>query len=252
VHPIVALLRWPLGLIPAQTHMRVLLGPLRGARWVVGSGNHVAWIGLYEFRKQQTFVRSVKRRSVVFDIGAHAGFYSLLASRLVGPHGVVFALEPLPANVSALREHLRINQIGNVRVLELAAWDRTGRVSFDDMAGSTYTGRIATTGRRRVQAIRLDELVDSGTLPPPDVIKMDIEGAELEALRGAHAVLSRYKPEILLATHGSVIHRECLTLLSSLGYSVAPLRGHDLLRTDELIARHPARPRTRSGCPDKR
>src|SRR5437899_3136746 len=84
------LLRLPLALVPRSATVCVLGGSLRGARWVVGSASHGCWLGWYEADKQRAFASLVKRGDVVFDIGAHVGFYTLLASRLCGPSGHVF------------------------------------------------------------------------------------------------------------------------------------------------------------------
>lgn len=62
----------------------VLQGSLRGRKWIVGSSNHGCWLGSYEWKKQRLFTRTVSSGDVVFDIGAHVGFYTLLASVLVG------------------------------------------------------------------------------------------------------------------------------------------------------------------------
>jgi FkbM family methyltransferase len=240
VHPLVAWLRRPLDLIPPQTELPVLIGPLRGARWIVGSGNHVAWMGLYELHKHQRFAATIRPGSIVYDIGAHAGFYTLLASRLVGPQGRVVAFEPLRTNTTFLCRHLRINHATNVQIYEVAVWSCTSTISFDDTSGSSYTGRVSQAGRISVPTIALDDLISSGKAPPPDYIKIDIEGAELEALRGAAVSLERYRPLIFLATHELEVHRECLQLLSELGYRIIPLhRGRDTLQTDELVAFHP-------------
>ena len=66
-------------------------GKIRGKKWVVGSGNHGYWLGWYEYDKRILFEKTVTKQSIVFDIGAHVGFYTLLASELVGPGGKVYA-----------------------------------------------------------------------------------------------------------------------------------------------------------------
>src|ERR1043165_45133 len=86
--------RLPLSLIPAGARMPILQGPLRGKRWVAGSHVHGGWRGSYEFEKQQMFISAIKPGAVVYDIGANVGFYTLLASRLAGPQGRVYAFEP--------------------------------------------------------------------------------------------------------------------------------------------------------------
>ena len=79
---------------------------------------------------------------MVFDIGAHVGFYTLLSSILVGPNGHVYAFEPLPRNLKYLKEHLRINKITNVHVFELAVSNLSGEGQFFEGPNSSM-GRLS-------------------------------------------------------------------------------------------------------------
>ena len=79
---------------------------LKGKKWIVGSSNHGCWLGTYEFAKQRLFSETIREGSIVYDIGAHLGFYALLASVLVGPKGRVVAFEPLTKNICFLEKHL--------------------------------------------------------------------------------------------------------------------------------------------------
>ena len=117
-------LRWPLGLLPNDLRVPILQGPLRGYRWIVGSGVHGYWLGTYELQKQRAFWESIKPGMVVFDIGAHVGFYTMLASVALGEQGEVIAFQPFPHNVGFLKRHLAINNRRNVRIIEAGVGDR--------------------------------------------------------------------------------------------------------------------------------
>jgi hypothetical protein len=112
--PVGALGRRALGLVPRGTTVRIIQGRLRGARWVVGAGTHGCWLGSYEQAKQILMETLVQPGGVAYDIGANAGFFTLLFSRLVGESGSVVAFEPLPANLRFLRQHLAKNDVRNV------------------------------------------------------------------------------------------------------------------------------------------
>jgi FkbM family methyltransferase len=228
-------LRAPLALLPKALRVPVLQGPLRGASWVVGAHTHGCWLGSYELDKQHRFATLVRGGDVVYDVGANAGFYTLLAARLVGHGGRVVAFEPLPRNLSHLREHVRINRLDNVQVLDVAVAARPGHARFH-FGGGAAQGALADAGELEVRTTSLDALVAASLAPPPTLIKMDIEGGELEALRGAHAVLSAHRPVLLLATHGPAVHAACLALLREHGYRVESLDGRDVNATDELMA----------------
>src|SRR3989454_7017615 len=96
-------LRWPLRFVPRELAVPIRQGALRGKRWVVGSSTHGCWLGSYEYTKRKLFESYVIAGDVVYDIGANVGFYTLLASVLVGRGGQVVAIEPLPRNIAYLR-----------------------------------------------------------------------------------------------------------------------------------------------------
>jgi FkbM family methyltransferase len=233
-------LRGLLRLVPSGTSVRVLQGPLRGARWIVGSGTHGCWLGSYERRKQEAFAASIRPGQVVFDAGAHVGFYTLLASRRVGAEGAVVAFEPLPRNLAYLREHVRLNGVRNVEVVDAAVGEQEGVARFREGPNSS-SGAVDAGGALEAPMVTLDSFVACARAPRLDVIKMDIEGGEAAALRGGLETLRRFHPVVFLATHGPDAHAECLELLSSLGYGLGGLRGDPVDSTDEVVATWPGR-----------
>ena len=122
----------------------------------------------------------------MYDVGAHVGTYSLLAASRVGPDGHVFAFEPLPRNLGYLERHLALNGVENCTVMDVAVSSEAGHAAFDESVHPAM-GHLGATGGRviTVRTVVLDDLVARGAIRPPSVIKLDIEGAEYEALRGA-------------------------------------------------------------------
>src|SRR5262245_23354762 len=165
-----SLLRYPLKLIPRRMKMPILQGRLRGKKWIAGSSNHGCWLGSYEYDQRLLFEQMVTEGSVVFDLGAHVGFYTLLAAVLVGPRGKVYAFEPLPENIYFLKEHLRLNRITNVTVIDRAVSDCAGVAAFVQVPSSAM-GHFAAHGELRVQTVSLDDLFLDGKIPAPDFIK---------------------------------------------------------------------------------
>jgi FkbM family methyltransferase len=233
-----AALRLPLSLISPNAIVRILQGPLRGKKWIAGSHSHGCWLGSYEYDKQQLFRRYVRPGDVVYDLGANVGFYSLLASVLTGPDGRVFSFEPAPSNLAYLRRHLELNGISNCVVFDCAVSSAAGSASFSVGASRAESHLTVTPGASShiVKTVALDDLVASKELPPPNVIKCDIEGGEYDALRGASQILKQHQPLIFLATHSPEIHERCCSLLTSLGYRLQSLDDRPLERTDEVIA----------------
>lgn len=220
--------------------MPVLQGPLRGKRWIAGSCSHGCWLGTYEFGKQRAFAAVIRQGDVVYDLGANVGWYTLMGSVLGASR--VYSFEPVPANLSFLREHLALNGIENCTVYPAAvgrysgmAHFAVGRTSSDGhLAGQTGPHDIA------VRLVSLDELIESDALLPPDVIKCDIEGGEFDALLGARKTLERFSPTIFVATHSASLHKMCSEFLRDLRYETAPIEGSPF--EDELIAVKPVQP----------
>ncbi|HEY9759505.1 MAG TPA: FkbM family methyltransferase, partial [Oculatellaceae cyanobacterium] len=149
----------------------------------------------------------------------------------------VFVFEPLPRNLNYLRKHLDLNKINNVTVIEAAISDKDGLASFDNGVCGEMA-HIASSGQLQVRTYTLDHLLELGKIPVPDLIKMDIEGAEFMALWGARSMLAKAQPTIFLATHGAIVHRECCRFLKSLGYQLTPIDGNPLDNSREIIAMH--------------
>ena len=228
--------RLPLRLLSPEKEMRILAPrELRGARWLVSAGLHSCWLGTYEREKRGYFAAAVKPGSVVFDVGAQAGFYTLLASRLAGPTGTVLAIEPLPRNLGHLREHVARNGAANVTIVPAAAADRPGTAAFRTEE-TGYMGRLAPDGELSVPVLTLDDLAATHAVRP-DVVKLDVEGGEAEVLHGAHRILTEDRPVVFLATHGQEPHARSCAALNDLDYRLIPLDAPTLDEAREILAR---------------
>ncbi len=170
--------------------------------------------GTLEPYEAELFEAAIKPGMTVLDLGANIGYYTLLAARRVGTTGRVFAFEPDPRTVQSLRSNIRSNGFENVTVLERAVSDRAGTRDFflSDTASHSGLGRSmaeqSITGVTTVQSTSIDEVLDGATVA---VIKMDIEGGEVAALRGMERTLAGAGRvslfievnEAALAAHGS-------------------------------------------------
>ena len=214
-------------LIPGNFIIWIPIGPLRGYKWIFGSGTNPMWLGIYEWHKQQVLKKMVRPNNIVFDIGANVGFYTLLASSIVGNKGHVYAFEPLPRNIEYLNKHLKINTVNNVSIIEAACSNCSGESLFDE-SDVASVGHLSAKGKLQVKTISLD----SASLPIPDILKIDIEGGEIDCLKGAIRLLSEHKPFVFLATHGFDIKTACLEILIKYDYEIY-LIGDDIA---ELLA----------------
>ena len=164
----------------------------------------------------------VRPSQVVFDVGAHIGTYSLIASRLVGDAGKVVSYEPNARTIPYLRKHIEWNGCHhNVVIREMACGSRTGQARFfaahDGTAGTSSLLRILSAHQVTVPMVRLDDEIDSlGCWP--SLIKIDVEGGEMAVLRGAEALLRQHRPILLLSLHSEALSRIGLTPDAVLGY----------------------------------
>jgi FkbM family methyltransferase len=226
------LLRLPLRLIPRGASVPILATAARGKRWIAGSGPHSCWLGFNEMAKRRCFEREVRPGSVVYDVGANVGSYTILASVLAGPAGRVIAFEPVAENVGYLREHVSINGLTNVEIREAAVGARAGRAAFQPHR-DRLQGALDANGTQDVSVLALDGLVARGDVPPPACIKIDVEGGEAGVLAGALETLRTHRPIVFLATHGDAVRSECSDLLATVGYGMHAIGRRD----DEWIAR---------------
>ena len=220
------LLRLPLRLIPDGIDVSVVSGPSKGLKWRTGSSVHGCWLGTYERDKVEFLTRFVKPGMVAYDVGANAGYYTLLLSRLVGSSGKVYSFEPLPENLVNLTHHVLANELENCHVVQGAASDRIGLAPFQIAASNSMGSIGGGDSALQVSTFTLDSLVESAGLPPPDFVKMDVEGAEGLVLAGAQTILRSRPSTWFVALHGPGPARAAARALVDSGYTLRDLSDH--------------------------
>jgi FkbM family methyltransferase len=212
-------IRLPLRLVPQGAVVPIVQGPARGRRWVSNCAAHGYWLGYWELEAQRSFAAHLRPGDVVYDIGAHAGLYTLGSSGKVGLEGHVYAFEPLRRNVEYLRRHIELNRLSNCSVVEAAVCNSVGWRQFD-ASGCHSEARLSETGSTKVPAVSIDEFLSGEPhRRPPNVMKIDARGAEMEVLCGGQRTVTEFKPRVCLFTYSEYESRQCRELLSSLGYS---------------------------------
>jgi FkbM family methyltransferase len=231
---------------------KVYFGPLKGYKWIYNSGYSAYWMGSYESVLVKAFIEAVKSSTVVYDLGAHIGYYTLIASKYIKKGGKVYAFEPFPKNFEKLEIHKKLNLLGNVTIINAAVANNDGVISFSNNSNDSANTYVADSfmfknfEHIQVNAVTLDSFIESSQSSQPDLIKMDVEGAELDVLKGATGILEKYHPKIFLSTHNCQnhgIHKKCIDFLTNLGYSFKyfDLRKRETEFDDpwyEIIAEH--------------
>lgn len=164
---------------------------------------------------------AIEPGATVVDIGANIGYFSLLAASLCGPEGRVLCVEPSQRNLSRLCEHLWMNRVGIATVLSTAAGRASG---WADVAFPTYNNAGAATLRpvrtvqtQRTLVLALDDVFEAHGLDP-QFIKLDVEGYELEALRGMERTLRRCTPIVVCELTDGFLRELDQTANELLGY----------------------------------
>jgi FkbM family methyltransferase len=168
--------------------------------------------GVHEWAETAILPTFVRRGQTVLDVGANIGYYTLLLSRLVGPRGRVFAFEPNPVALAKLREHVELNRARNVEVAAVALGERRGHGLFrfdpgeaaaagggpPNFGGWSLAGGGAGGGNVAVTFETADGFARERGIGRVHFLKLDVEGLELEVLRGAGEILHRHRPLCLI------------------------------------------------------
>lgn len=183
--------------------------------------------GLYEPDVAQLIHRSLHSGDVFYDIGANAGYFTLIAAKAVGPVGKVIAFDPVPKNTSTIQEQIDINVLQDVCCVEpLAICDADGTAAFliprrnvNAHLADVEAPHVVDAGGDliKVRCTTLDSYVSDN--PWPTFIKMDIEGAEAKALTGATQLLaSPQAPVFLITAHSEALAEQVRAILRQAGY----------------------------------
>lgn len=206
------------------------------------------WLGLVELAIQRLFTKLIKAGFVVYDIGAYSGFHSLLAARLAGSTGRVYAFEPALLNIERLKLNISLNEMqGRVFCIPKAVIDKitkswfrnTGRddwnqlIVIDSPESSNYN-----KGDFLADTISLDEFVFQENNPAPDLIKIDVEAQEEKVLEGARGLLKKYKPIVICEFHSHELKIKTSAILTRLGYRIKYVKGAEA-KYGHIIARFP-------------
>jgi len=216
-------------------------GPATGLRFEITLPNDKAiWAGTFESEFSAALHGGIRPGDICYDIGSYRGYMSGIMA-LAGA-GQVVACEPLPENVAALQRFAKLNPALPVLIQQIAIGESDGEVKFRIMPDLSM-GKLATSAFQIESAFekelivemqRLDTLIFEKGYPRPDVIKIDVEGTEVDVLRGAKKTLGECRARVFLEVHSTALMEECSQFLGSLDYRVwhleRELRGSEQTR----------------------
>lgn len=183
-----------------------------------------------EYEPELAYLKQFLSPGKVFvDAGANFGIYTVIASKLVGDHGLVLAFEPAIETYPILDRNIEINQLGNVKIFHVAVSDREGITRFyhNNDAPNSYSLGAANneTEFEEIKTVTLEGVFEQEGLKRLDLLKMDVEGAEELVLHGAKSLIEQMQPEIIFEISGRGAERLGLSqdgawnFLRELGYS---------------------------------
>lgn len=223
-------------LYPYGSFRSVIRGPITGTRFVVSPGMGATYAWGVDAMNQSFLKEKVQPGAVVYDIGANRGQMALYFSKLVGPSGKVLSFEPVPENFQLLEQNISLNHLINVAAfqLALAADDKPRQFCFHSQSHTmgTFADKMTKLDywekQIEVKCDTLDHLIATGLLKP-DVLKIDVEGAGAEVLKGAEQTLRQHRPMIYMEVHASSISSpewEALQRLKTdFGYQINDING---------------------------
>lgn len=234
-------------------HVRLPIkrGPNQGRLWSVSTAKNYFY-DRFVPGKAACLPQLLRAGETVWDIGAHCGYTVLIESAAIGPTGRCIAFEPNPRNRHLLGLHLKWNRLTNVAVLPYAISGADGELSFgweNNQRDSSISSHLGGAGWK-VPVRHIDGLIASGEAPAPTFLKIDVEGAELELLRGAARLLA-HEPNLLiiLSTHTAELHDACCALLRAADFVIIETSAVALARAEgwaalgdvDLLAYRPTR-----------
>lgn len=211
------------------THM-VDAGPAKGISFLIRLPEDKGiWTGTYEFDFARRLAAAVRPGTVGYDIGGWHGFFA----GVMAANGAreVHVFEPLPLNADRIRELIKLNSTNSITLHPVAVGESdtemnllvTPETSMAKLEVSGFQQGATSQQKVSVRVRSLDSILRTGEAPPPSLVKIDVEGAELLVFQGARATLRVHRPEIFAEIHSAALLEQCTDFLAAEGYRIERL-----------------------------
>jgi FkbM family methyltransferase len=203
----------------------------------------VDWYSFWGFKEESKvlLMSSVSRGFTIIDAGANNGVLSLEFAKMVGENGNVVSIEPHPANIERFRFNLSLNKFVNIDLIEKGVGAKAGE-SFISIVDENNLGktRIQTEkeGGLEIEIRTLDYIVNSNQLEQVDLIKIDVEGFEMEVLKGGFETIKKYQPKLFIELDDSNLREqgssasEVMVFLKFNSYTSVHAESQELIDSD--------------------
>jgi len=197
----------------------IVSGRNAGRWWTLASAGSGYASGRRAAQQMEVLAALMRDGDVVWDVGAHHGYVTLMASRRVGPNGAVHAFEPSEQNRRILNRHLQMNRCANATTHSYALGAMAGESRFG--GGDTSKMKALGQGDEVVTVRRADAMVGDKACATPSFLKVDVEGAEADFLEGCGNALPAHV-RLVIAMHDAEADRRCVSWLQSRGFALMP------------------------------
>ena len=230
LRPMKEAIRFGLNLISTSRGLPILAGPLKGRYFPKAEAlsNLSMLFGRYEPQVVSVLLSMSDPIEVAYDIGAHVGFITLVLAERTSPDGKVFSFEPAPENIALIQQVILQNSLQDkVSLIPIALADENGEQNLINWKSSSmYFLERAFEGQNAsdrssitVATCTLDSFVFEQLNPSPDLIKIDVEGAEALVIQGGLRTLDVYSPRLIIEIHGPNNAQKTWRLLRKFDYS---------------------------------
>ena len=231
--PVVARIqRWVFARFLANRHFihTINAGPAKGLKYPVSLPEDKAiWAGTYETKFANALVEAIQPGDVCYDIGGYRGFFSGVFALNGAKQVVIF--EPLPDNVAQIQSLIKLNPELPFHLESIAVGDRNDSIEFQVMpeasmgkvSDSPFQAEVKGNKVLELPMRTLDSLVAESKILQPTAIKIDVEGAEVQVLKGSMNIIRQYHPSLFIEAHSRELSRECTSILQELGYTTKVL-----------------------------
>lgn len=216
-------------------NVSIMSGIGAGLRFNPGFSNPDYAFGTNEQPVQHALAEHLKPGDVFYDIGANVGFFTVIAARLVGEKGQVYAFEPVPENAAFIKANIDLNNFSNIILDQRAVSSHTGKgeLILAEYSGGATLSKADTPpdmkGVISVDLISIDDLIAEHEIQPPSLLKIDVEGAEMPVLMGMKETIQKYKPILIYEVDDGNRDRfyqkqeECDSFVEDCGYEIKRL-----------------------------
>jgi len=173
---------------------------LEKSSWILDKNfGRAYYTGAYEPEICEFLLKNLKKNSVFVDVGAHAGYFSLFASKLC-ENGSVYSFEPSDSNYRYVLKIKNLNNVSNLKIFNVGVGEKQG-VLFFSQGKTSSTGKINDNGDVKVEIVALDKILED--VAKIDLMKIDVEGFGAKVLAGAYNILEKKSPLILMEIHNT-------------------------------------------------